>query len=181
MEDDYATLNRYTSKWIKDEIIGKTVKVSGVSGQFRDNLLLIKKGQTLKVRTSGYNAEDKTLLFAHKFNVLERAVPFDPEAHGVPPRDFRGFEGVIQGKIVEVGGYEVLMEIEKVISTDKDSKAAAPNSIKGKRVRLAGFYPQYENPFKELRPTDIIQIGARHEDAVFDMFQVQGDLLKIEE
>ena len=49
MEVDYATLNRHTSKWIKDEIIGKTVKVSGVSGQFRDNLLLIKKGQTLKL------------------------------------------------------------------------------------------------------------------------------------
>jgi len=181
MEVDYATLNRYTSKWIKDEIIGKTVKVSGVSGQFRDNLLLIKKGQTLKVRTAGYIPESKTLLFAHKFNVLERAVPFDPEAHGVPPKDFRGFEGVLQGKIIEVGGYEVLMEIEKVMSTDKDSKAAAPNSIKGKRVRLAGFYPQYEKLFKELRPTDIIQIGARHEDAVFDMFQVQGDLLRIEE
>ena len=59
IEVDYATLNRYTNKWIKDEIIGKTVTVSGVSGQFRDNLLLIKKGQTLKVRTSGYNAEDK--------------------------------------------------------------------------------------------------------------------------
>ena len=41
--------------------------------------------------------------------------------------------------------------------------------------------PQYEKLFKELRPTDIIQIGARHEDAVFDMFQVQGDLLRIEE
>ena len=181
MEVDYATLNRYTSKWIKDEIIGKTVKVSGVSGQFRDNLLLIKKGQTLKVRTAGYIQESKTLLFAHKFNVLERAVPFDPEAHGVPPKDFRGFEGVLQGKIIEVGGYEVLMEIEKVMSTDKDSKAAAPNSIKGKRVRLAGFYPQYEKLFKELRPTDIIQIGARHEDVVFGMFQVQGDLLGIEE
>ena len=181
MEVDYATLNRYTSKWIKDEIIGKTVRVSGVSGQFRDNLLLIKKGQTLKVRTSGYIAEDKTLLFAHKFNVLERAVPFDPEAHGVPPKEFRGFEGVLKGKIIEVGGYEVLMEIEKVISTSKESKAVAPNSIKGKRVRLAGFYPQYENLFKELRPTDIIQIGARHEDVVFDMFQVQGDLLRIGE
>ena len=73
------------------------------------------------------------------------------------------------------------MEIEKVISTSKESKAVAPNSIKGKRVRLAGFYPQYENLFKELRPTDIIQIGARHEDVVFDMFQVQGDLLRIGE
>jgi hypothetical protein len=181
MEVDYATLNRYTSKWIKDEIIGKTVKVSGVSGQFRDNLLLIKKDQTLKVRTAGYLAESKTLVFAHKFNVLERALPFDPEAHGVPPKDFRGFEGGLQGKIIEVGGYEVLMEVEKVIRVGKGNKAAVPNSIKGKRVRLAGFYPQYEKLFKELRPTDIIQIGARHQDAVFDMFQVQGDLVKIEE
>ncbi len=181
MEVDYATLNRYTSKWIKDEIIGKTVKVSGVSGQFRDNLLLIKKGQTLKVRTAGYIAQSNTLFFAHKFNVLERAVPFNPEAHGVPPKDFRGFEGGLQGKIIEVGGYEVLMEVEKVMSVGKGNKAAAPNSIKGKRVRLAGFYPQYEKLFKELRPTDIIQIGARHGDVVFDMFQAQGDLVKIEE
>ena len=181
MEVDYATLNRYTSKWIKDEIIGKTVKVSGVSGQFRDNLLLIKKGQTLKVRSAGYMAQSKTLLFAHKFNVLERAVPFDPESHGVPPKDFRGFEGVLQGKIIEVGGYEVLLEVEKVMRVGKGNKAAGINSIKDKRVRLAGFYPQYEKLFKELRPTDIIQIGARHEDPVFDMFQVQGDLFKLEE
>ena len=181
MEVDYATLNRHTSKWIKDEIIGKTVKVSGVSGQFRDNLLLIKKDQTLKVRTAGYLAESKTLLFAHKFNVLEPALPFDPEAHGVPPKDFRGFEGGLQGKIIEVGGYEVLMEVEKVMSVGKGNKATVPNSIKGKRVRLAGFYPQYEKLFKELRPTDIIQIEARHQDAVFDMFQVQGELVKIEE
>ena len=181
LEVDYATLNRYTSKWIKDEIIGKTVKVSGVSGQFRDNLLLIKKGQTLKVRTAGYMAQSKTLLFAHKFNVLERAVPFDPEANGVPPKEFRGFEGVLHGKIIEVGGYEVLMEVEKILKVDKGNKASGPKSIKGKRVRLAGFYPQYEKLFKELRPTDIIQIGARHEDAVFDMFQVQGELVKIEE
>jgi len=178
---DYATLNRHTSKWIKDEIIGKTVKVSGVSGQFRDNLLLIKKDQTLKVRTAGYLAESKTLLFAHKFNVLEPALPFDPEAHGVPPKDFRGFEGGLQGKIIEVGGYEVLMEVEKVMSVGKGNKATVPNSIKGKRVRLAGFYPQYEKLFKELRPTDIIQIEARHQDAVFGMFQVQGELVKIEE
>jgi hypothetical protein len=181
MEVDYATLNRYTSKWIKDEIIGKTVKVGGVSGQFRDNLLLIKKGQTLKVRTAGYIAQSNTLFFAHKFNVLERAVPFNPEAHGVPPKDFRGFEGGLQGKIIEVGGYEVLMEVEKVMSVGKGNKAAVPNCIKGKRVRLAGFYPQYEKLFKELRPTDIIQIGARHGDVVFDMFQAQGDLVKIEE
>jgi len=48
IEVDYATLNRYTNKWIKDEIIGKPVTVSGVSGQFRDNLLLIRKFTTYR-------------------------------------------------------------------------------------------------------------------------------------
>ena len=70
---------------------------------------------------------------------MERANLLDPEAHGVPPKDFRDLKEA-SGKIIEAGG-EVLIEIEKVISTDKNSKAAAPNSIKGKRVRLAGFYP----------------------------------------
>ncbi len=100
---------------------------------------------------------------------------------GCRPRISEDFEGGLQGKIIEVGGYEVLMEVEKVMSVGKGNKAAAPNCIKGKRVRLAGFYPQYEKLFKELRPTDIIQIGARHGDVVFDMFQAQGDLVKIEE
>ena len=181
MEVDYATLNRYSAARIKDEIMGKTVKVTGVSGQFRDNLLLIKTGQTLKVRTSGYFSDTKTLAFAHKFNVLERALPFSPDAHGVPPKSFRGFRGVLKGKIVEVGGYEVLLRAEEITSLDDASTASDANSIKGKLVRISGFYDDHADKFNELQLSDIIRVGVRHANPIFDMFGVTDVLELVEQ
>jgi len=180
MQVDYATLNRYSGARIKDEIMGKTVKVTGVSGQFRDNLLLIKTGQTLKVRTSGYFSDTKTLAFAHKFNVLERAVPFSPDAHGVPPETFRGFQGVLKGKIVEVGGYEVLLQAEDIVNLGVGNEASDANSIKGKLVRIGGFYDNHADKFNELQPSDMIHVGVRHANRIFDMFGVT-DVLEIVE
>ena len=180
MEVDYATLNRYSSAWVKDEIMGKTVKVAGVSGQFRDNLLLIKPGQTLKVRTSGYSSPAKTLAFAHKFNVLERALPFNPDAHGVPPESFRGFQGVLQGKIVEAGGYEVLLRAEDIVKVGGGNEASDANSIKGKLVRISGFYDDHADKFNGLQQSDIIRVGIRHTNRVFDMFGVT-DILELVE
>ena len=139
MDVDYATVNRNGSVKVRDAIMGKTVKVTGVSGQFRDNLLLIRKGQTLIVRTGGYSFENQTLSFAHKFNVLERSVPFSPDAHGVPPETFRGFAGTLKGKILESGGYELLMLVDEVVSVADANKATAPKSIMGKRIRVSGF------------------------------------------
>ena len=180
MEVDYATLNRYNNAWVKDEIMGKTVKVTGVSGQFRDNLLLIRKGQTLKVRTGGYSAASKTLSFAHKFNVLERAVPFSPDAHGVPPESFRGFGGVIKGKILEASGYEVLLLAEEIVSVEDSNKASDADSIKGKRVRISGFFNDHADKFNSLQTSDTLRVGIQHRNRVFDMFDVT-DVLEIVE
>ena len=180
MEVDYATVNRYGSLKIRDQIIGNTIKVSGVSGQFRDNLLLIRKGQTLKVRTSGYSPQTKTLSFAHKFNVLERAVPFSPDGHGVPPEAFRGFEGTLKGKILETAGYEGLLLVEDIASLSDANEAADPMSIKGKKVRVAGFYNNHADKFNGLLPNDIIRVGMRHTNRAFDMFQVTEVLEVIE-
>ena len=178
MDVDYATVNRYGSLKVRDEIIGKTVKVTGVSGQFRDNLLLIRKGQTLKVRTGGYSFETKTLSFAHKFNVLERAVPFSPDAHGVPPDTFRGFVGTLKGKILESGGYELLMLVDDIASVADANEAADPKSIKGKRVRVNGFYNDHADQFNSLLPNDIIRVGMRHRNTDFDSFEVT-DVLEV--
>lgn len=178
MEVDYATVNRYGSLMVRDEIMGKTVKVTGVSGQFRDNLLLIRKGQTLKVRTSGYSFETKTLSFAHKFNVLERAVPFSPDAHGVPPEAFRGFAGTLKGKILESSGYELLMVVDDIASVADANEAADPKSIKGKRVRVNGFFNDYADQFNSLLPNDIIRVGMRHRNTNYDMFEVT-DVLEV--
>ena len=84
LEVDHVT-SIYANRWVKDEIIGKTVKVTGVSGRFLDSLLLIKRGESLKFRAGSYSAKARSLTFGPKFHVLERTAKFDPASFGVPP------------------------------------------------------------------------------------------------
>lgn len=180
MEVDHVT-SMYGSRWVKDEIVGQEVAVTGVSGAFRDQLLQIKRGQTLKVRSGRYISTGKKhqLTFAPKFHVLEQAKPFTPDDYGVPPKEFRGFEGVLQGKIVEVGGYEVTLRVAVVNQEKESSRAASAKSITGKLVRLTGFYNQHQEAFKELSLGDVIRVGARHADPSHDEFGVTDVLEKV--
>ena len=76
---------------VNQELIGNRIKLVGISGAFLDNLLQIKRGETIKIRTGDYDPDKKVLGFGYKFQVLERTPPFKPEDFGVPPQDFRGF------------------------------------------------------------------------------------------
>jgi len=181
MEVDHVT-SMYGSRWVKDEIVGKEVKVTGVSGAFRDQLLQIKRGETMKVRSGKYipTGKEHQLTFAPKFHVLERAKPFKPADYGVPPKEFRGFQGVLEGKIVEVGGYEVTLRVAFVKKEKEDSQATRAEAITGKLVRLTGFYNQHEKAFKDLNIGDVIRVGARHANPSHDEFGVTEVLEKVE-
>ena len=172
---DHVT-SMYGNRWVRDEINGKTVRVTGVSGQFLDNLLQVKRGNTLKFRTGSYKPSSKILTFGPKFHVLERTPPFNPEDYGVPPDDFRGYQGELIGKIVEAAGYEVLLEVSELTPASQ-SKASKPESIQGKRVRIVGFYNQHAESFNDLRQGDRIRVGVWHtnpshdEVGVTDLFE----------
>ena len=180
MEVDHVT-SMYGSRWVKDEIVGQEVAVTGVSGAFRDQLLQIKRGQTLKVRSGRYISTGKRhqLTFAPKFHVLEQAKPFTPDEYGVPPREFRGFQGVLEGKIVEVGGYEVTLRVASVQEEKANSRATKAAAITGKLVRMNGFYNQHQEAFKDLNVGDVIRVGARHADPSHDEFGVTDVLEKV--
>ena len=77
---------------LDSELIGKTLKVTGVSGPWLDKLLLIKKGQTLKLRSMTLIGD--TLTLSSKATVLERAAKFSRETYPIPPDSFVGFRGV---------------------------------------------------------------------------------------
>ncbi|MAV35524.1 MAG: hypothetical protein CMJ59_08700 [Planctomycetaceae bacterium] len=180
LEVDHVT-SMYENRWVKDEIVGKTVQVTGVSGQFLDSLLLIKRGETLKFRSGSYAANSNSLAFGPKFHVLERTAPFDPAAFGVPPEKFRGFSGVLSGEIVELDqGYELLLRVDKVVKLSGDSKATDADSIKGKLVRLNGFYTQHQDLFNDLGVGDTIRVGTRHANRTHDELGVTDVLTKIE-
>ena len=180
MEVDHVT-SMYESRWVKDEIIGKTVKVTGVSGRFLDSLLLIKRGEPLKFRSGSYSASSDSLTFGSKFHVLERTAKFDPAVFGVPPDAFRGFSGILQGEIVELDqGYEVLLRVDTIVELSDDSKAIDVDSIKGKRIKLTGFF-QHEEKFKDLHEGDTIRVEASQANPSHDEFRVKDVLEKVEQ
>lgn len=179
LEVDHVS-SMYGNRWVKDEIVGKTIRVTGVAGQFLDNLLQIKRGETLKFRSGSYIADSDTLAFGPKFHVLERAAPFKPNDYGIPPSDFRGFTGELTGKIVEAAGYEVLLQVSAIQPTG-DSKAANDHSILGHRVRIVGFYNQHRDAFADLHEDDTIRVTVAHPNPQHDELHVTDILQKVEE
>lgn len=177
MEVDHVT-SMYDNRWVKDEIVNKTVKVTGVSGAFLDSLLLIKRGETLKFRSGSYSASSNSLTFGPKFHVLERTPKFDPAAFGVPPEGFRGFSGILQGKIVELDqGYEVLLRVDSFAEAAENSTATDAKSIQGKLVKITGFF-RHEDKFKDLHEGDTIRVGVRHANRTHDELRVTDVLEK---
>jgi hypothetical protein len=161
------------------ELVGKRISLVGVSGPFLDNLLQIKRGETIKVRTGDYNPRTKVLGFGYKFQVLERTPPFNPGDFGIPPREFRGFDGELVGIIVEAAGYEVLLDVQESKPSDK-SKAENPESILGNRIRIAGFYGQHTDAFPDLQEGDRIRVSVHHRSPKSDAVNVTDLLKKVE-
>jgi len=168
----------YGNRWVKDEIVGQTVKVTGVSGQFLDKLLQIKRGETLKVRSGSYIAKSNTLTFGPKFHVLERTAAFKPQDFGVPPKAFRGFRGELTGKIVEVGGYELLLQVS-ALKSGPDNKADDANSIQGGRIRIVGFYNDHRDLFADLHAGDVVRLSTTHRNPEHDELTVTNLLQKV--
>ena len=168
----------YGNRWIKDEIVGNTIRVTGVSGPFLDNLLQIKRGDTLQIRSGSYISESKTLTFGSKFHVLERTAPFKPEDFGVPPDEFRGFHGELTGKIIEAAGYEVLLRVAALDPATK-SQAANPASILGRHIRVVGFYRQHPDLYADLREGDTIRVGVAHTNPDHDELRATEILQKV--
>ena len=175
LDVDYVISDRTQ---LNQELIAKRVKLVGIAGQFLDSLLQIKRGETLKVRTGDFNPETKQLGFGYKFQVLERTLPFKPENFGVPPEAFRGFSGELTGKVVESAGYEVLLEVSE-LKPSGQNKATDAGSIKGKRIRITGFYQDHAEAFGDLNTGDKIRVSAQHRNPQSDALDVTDILQKV--
>lgn len=176
MDVDYVLGN---ASWANKELVGQRAKLVGVAGAFLDNLLRIKRGETIKIRTGDFNRETKVLGFGYKFQVLERTSPFNPEDFGVPPNDFRGFRGELVGKVVEAQGYELLLDVQESKPAN-DNKAKNAESILGKRIRIAGFYNQHADAFADLHEGDTIRASVAHRNVESDALNVTDVLKRVE-
>jgi outer membrane protein assembly factor BamB len=178
LDVDYITAI-YGDRSLKQTVLGKTVKVVGISGAWLDTLLLIKRGETLKFRSG--TLQGTTFSLSPKATVLERAVPFDPETYPVPAESFRGFRGVVVGTITEKSeqGYELTLKINSIESSQKSSRATDPKASVGRLMSMRGFFDQkFQAKFGDLKIGDRIRLGAVHTDPTVDSFTVVEELEK---
>ena len=68
--------------------------------------------------------------------------------------------------------------MDDIASVADANEAADPKIIKGKRVRVNGFFNDYADQFNSLLPNDIIRVGMRHRNTNYDMFEVT-DVLEV--
>ena len=179
MQVDYITAI-YGDRSLKQTVLGKTVKVTGISGSWLDTLLLIKRGETLKFRSG--TLQGTTFSLSPKATVLERAIPFDPETYPVPAESFRGFRGVVVGTITEKSeqGYELTLKINSIESSQKTSRATDPKASVGRLMSMRGFFnDSFREKFGDLKIGDRIRLGAVHTDPTVDSFTVVEELEKV--
>ena len=112
--------------------------------------------------------------------MLERTAPFKPEDFGVPPTEFRGFQGELTGKIVETAGYEVLLQADEIKPSEED-QASNAKSILGKRIRIGGFYDKHADQYADLHEGDTIRVTVVHRNPSSDAFNVTDVLEKVED
>lgn len=167
----------YGDRSRKAPLLGKTVTVKGVSGPWLDKLLLIKKGETLKLRSM--TLEGTTLTLSSKATVLEKTLPFSKDTYPIPPEAFRGFRGMVTGKVQTKSeqGYELILRVDSVGETFAGSRAKDPKSVVGRLMEVRGFYDgKFRTKFDDLKLGDTIQLGVVHSDRTVDSFDVSQKL-----
>lgn len=150
--------------------VGKTLTVENVTGKWLDQLLLIRPGETVEFEAQ-HRGGDR-LRFPGEW--LHKVPPFDPADHPVPPEAFRGFAGIVDGKIErrrDEGG-ELVLRVNRIHETFERNRAENPEAIVGKEIVLAGFWGRMRKPFDQLKPGDTVRTGVVHRVPQSDHFTV---------
>lgn len=150
--------------------VGKTFKVDGVTGKWLDQLLLVKPGETIEFEAQHRGGD--TLTFPGEW--LRKVPAFSPSEHPVPPNGFRGFAGVVTGKIERKNpeSHEVILRIDGVEKSFDRSQAKAADEVIGKPIVLAGFWGKLAEPLDRLEPGDRVRAGVLHRVPKSDHFTV---------
>lgn len=180
LEVDHVT-SIYGNRSPKERIMGETITITGVSGEWLDRLLLMRVGETLKFRSG--TIHELNVMMSPKAPVLEQAPPFDPETYPIPPETFRGFKGIVTGKIESKSdqGYELIVRVDTVNESFPQSGASDPESIRGRLIEMRGFYDgEFRTKFDDLKLGDTIRVGAAHNSHDVDSLDVTRVLEKVE-
>ncbi len=150
--------------------VGKTLQVDGVTGKWLDQLLLVRPGETVEFEAQHRGGDSLTF----PGEALKKVPAFDASEHPVPPDGFRGFAGVVTGRIDKKtqASRELIVRIESIGETFKRNEAKRPEEVVGKQIVLAGFWAGMSKPFDKLEKGDAIRAGVLHRVPQSDHFTV---------
>jgi beta-lactamase regulating signal transducer with metallopeptidase domain len=139
-------------------LVGKSVNVSGVFGKFLDVLVVTRVGETIEFECKH---DGEKLVFPGE--LLRKVAPYDPEDYPVLPEGFRGFRGTVSAEVLkkDAESLEVIVKVNKVVESWKDSDAREPKSIEGHHMLVAGFWNR-RDMFHKLKVGDRFETGLRH-------------------
>ena len=157
--------------------VGKTFVVDGVTGKWLDQLLLLRPGETVEFEAQ--HRSGNTLTFPGEW--LRKVPTFDATVHPVPPEEFRGFAGVVLGKVIRTNAesHDLILEIESVEKSFERSQATNAESVKGKSIVVAGFWGKMSGELDKLKAGDRIRTGVLHRVPKSDHFIVTEFVEKI--
>lgn len=149
-------------------LIGQNVHAGGVAGKMLDALVVTRVGETLE-----FGAVQNSGDVIRVGEVLRKVAPVQPGDYPELPEAFRGFQGMIVGKVVKKDEHlmELIVEINDIQTVFEGSSAENPNAIVGKSIMLAGFW-QRKDAFQKIKVGDVIECGVAHKQKLSDMLNV---------
>ena len=147
---------------------GSKVTAGGVSGKLLDVLLLCKTGETLEFGARDDGGPQLTVV-----EMLRKVAPVKPGDYPELPDGFRGFRGMLQGRVIKKDSetLELVVEVTAVGQTFAESQAKQPQAIIGQKVMLAGFW-QRRDAFQNAAVETQIEFGAEHPNQQTDHLTV---------
>lgn len=158
------------------EFLGKRAAAEGVQGRLLDVLVVARIGDT--VEFGGLHDGGEKLRVVE---VLRKVAPVKPGDYPVLPDAFRGFRGIVQGKVVKKDEHtmSLTVRIDSVEETFAENKAEESDSIVGKPVMLAGFW-QRKEAFHQVTQGDTIRCGVEHPQMLTDHLTVIETFKRLE-
>ena len=112
--------------------------------------------------------------------VLRKAEPVKPGDFPELPDEFRGFNGVLVGKVLKKNMHlwELIVEVSEIKKATEKSGSKDANSIVGKSVMLSGFWNK-QDAYQSVAVGDTIEAMVEHPQLLSDHLTIMEGVKKL--
>ncbi len=154
--------------------VGKTFVVDSVFGKWLDVLLILRAGDTLEFEARHLTGDSLSFLGEN----LRKTAPVDLANFPQPPEGFRGFHGMIVGKVLKKNDSlgDMIIHVTRIPEVANDNAASIPTASVGKPIMIAGIYGEMLKPFQKIKVGDTVRAQINHRSPQSDHFSLDNTL-----